>query len=113
MNFIFFCYLIKDDKMIGDKKNSRAVYIKLGGMKRKTKWLFPQTKQCPHIGCHLIFNRRSETVKHFKAVHSSTAVWCNICHASVKDSGYCWHFKKCHPNDPLPKGWSNALLVSN
>lgn len=80
-------------------------------MKKKTKWRFPKhTGYCPHRGCKMPFGNASETIQHYTKTHLLTAIWCSICHTTVGAGYYGEHFKRIHPDKPLPPDWRNIMV---
>lgn len=97
----------------GKKEDEEGKLITLCAMKKLTKWRFPNTRICPHRGCHIPFENSSETIKHYLQTHVLTAVWCSICHSTVSAKTYASHFKRMHPDRTLPANWRHILVRIN
>lgn len=102
----------KDEKeQEEERKKNNDIFVKIGGLRRRTIWRFPMIKHCPLFGCKKRFKKRSDAAKHFKKTHSSTSVWCEICKQPTIASGYGIHFKKHHPEEPIPTDWRSKVVI--
>lgn len=80
--------------------------IILKGLGLTWKWqLPPNTTRCPFTSCREAFEERSALVFHYQEQHAPQMVYCELCakpfsmpHVSL----YVEHYKKKHPNLPLP-----------
>lgn len=53
---------------------------------------------CPVKGCNADFETRSQTIRHYKKIHSGNFQYCTLCNKPVCAARYKQHFDKHHPN---------------
>lgn len=75
------------------------------GANRISQWQFPDLLNCPVKGCDGSFATRSQTIQHYKKIHSMNFQYCSLCARPVcayNLYAFKKHFEKKHPNMDLP-----------
>lgn len=87
------------------QKAEENSWIPLEAHGYKTRWLFPNTTQCPTPKCRMNFKSRSVAIAHYKVKHAFKSILCSlcdkpICAAKLKD--FIEHYGRRHPNAKIP-----------
>lgn len=86
--------------------NNDDCLITLEGCNQITKWHFPKDiKQCPALKCKALFSSNSDCRDHFKKEHAKHSICCPECnkpYASTTSQNFSTHFRKAHPEAPIP-----------
>lgn len=68
-----------------------------------TCWRYPEDiNYCLNLGCGLIFENRSDAIKHYKRQHADHFVFCSICTKPVSVDNFKRHCKNIHRNGEIP-----------
>lgn len=71
--------LQSNDSVIENDHDDGDDMIVLRGRGNISKWLFPNTTQCPVMNCRLKFNSRSAAIAHYRSKHAGHYMMCTTC----------------------------------